>query len=386
MTLPDAPTVSVLMPVRNEEAFIEGALAAVLEQSIDADRVEVLVLDGQSDDATRDVVRSTAEAHGYEIADRGDDGDFRPRSVAIVDNPERIVPTGFNRGLAVARGDVIVRVDGHCQIEPDYIERVLDALRETGAGCVGGVIDTVALTPEAAALAVAVSSRIGVGNVAFRVGQAEPGPVDSVPFGAWPRDLFDEVGGFDEELVRNQDDEHAFRVLQAGHTVWFDPAIRSRYFSRATLPKLGRQYYQYGLYKVRVAQKRGGVTSIRHLVPASFVLAVPCSWGSCDAMPDCRWSFSPRTWGSSAPRACGSVESAASTPFLSPVRSAPCTSPTEAASSRACGGSGAITASSGRRCVASAPVADSAPDGRGVPSRPSPEGPATRPGPTASGG
>ena len=274
MTLPDAPTVSVLMPVRNEEAFIEGALAAVLEQSIDADRVEVLVLDGQSDDATRDVVRSTAEAHGYEIADRGDDGDFRPRSVAIVDNPERIVPTGFNRGLAVARGDVIVRVDGHCQIEPDYIERVLDALRETGAGCVGGVIDTVALTPEAAALAVAVSSRIGVGNVAFRVGQAEPGPVDSVPFGAWPRDLFDEVGGFDEELVRNQDDEHAFRVLQAGHTVWFDPAIRSRYFSRATLPKLGRQYYQYGLYKVRVAQKRGGVTSIRHLVPASFVLAV----------------------------------------------------------------------------------------------------------------
>ena len=176
MTLPDAPTVSVLMPVRNEEAFIEGALAAVLEQSIDADRVEVLVLDGQSDDATRDVVRSTAEAHGYEIADRGDDGDFRPRSVAIVDNPERIVPTGFNRGLAVARGDVIVRVDGHCQIEPDYIERVLDALRETGAGCVGGVIDTVALTPEAAALAVAVSSRIGVGNVAFRVGQAEPGP------------------------------------------------------------------------------------------------------------------------------------------------------------------------------------------------------------------
>lgn len=274
MTLPDAPTVSVLMPVRNEEAFIEDALASVLGQSIGADRLEVLVLDGQSDDATRTLVASTTRAHDYRFVEARDDGAFQPRSVAIIDNPERIVPTGFNRGLAAARGDVIVRVDGHCQLEPDYIERVLDALAETGAGCVGGVIETVALTREAAALAAAVSSRIGVGNVAFRVGQAEPGPVDSVPFGAWPRDVFDMVGGFDEELVRNQDDEHAFRVLQSGRAVWFDPSIKATYFSRATLAKLGRQYYQYGLYKVRVAQKRGGVTSVRHLVPASFVLGL----------------------------------------------------------------------------------------------------------------
>lgn len=267
------PTVSVLMPVRNEEAFIERSLGSVLAQSIDSAAVEVLVLDGQSDDATRALVASTARDHGFEMVDRGDGRSFVPRSVAIIDNPERIVPTGFNRGLAAAGGDVIVRVDGHCELEPDYIERVIAALAETGAGCVGGVIESVALTDEAAALAVAVSSRIGVGNVAFRVGQAEPGPVDSVPFGAWPREVFDDVGGFDEELVRNQDDEHAFRVMQSGRIVWFDPGIRSTYFSRATLARLGRQYYQYGLYKVRVGQKRGGFTSIRHLVPASFVAA-----------------------------------------------------------------------------------------------------------------
>ncbi len=270
----DSATVTVLMPVRNEEAFIEQSLGSVLAQPIDAARIEVLVLDGQSEDRTRALVAATAERHGYAMAERVPGDGFRGGTVGIIDNPGRIVPTGFNLGLAVASGDVVVRVDGHCELRPDYLERVLAVLEETGAGCVGGVWDTVALTPEAEALAVAVSSRIGVGNVAHKVGQTEPGPVDSLPFGAWPRHVFAEVGGFDEELVRNQDDEHTFRLLQAGHVVWFDPSIRSTYFSRTTMRKLARQYFQYGQYKIRVAQKRGGFTSIRHVVPASFVLGL----------------------------------------------------------------------------------------------------------------
>ena len=268
---PDVATVTVLMPVRNEEAFIEQSLGSVLEQPVDKTRIEVLVLDGQSDDQTRELVALTAQRHGYAMAQRSPGDGFCGGTVAIVDNPGRIVPTGFNLGLAIAAGDVIVRVDGHCELEPDYLARVLEVLAQTGAGCVGGVLDTVALTPEAAALAVAVSSRIGVGNVAFRVGQAQAGPVDSLPFGAWPRGVFEVVGGFDEELVRNQDDEHAFRLMQAGYTVWFDPSIRSKYFSRTTIRRLAKQYFGYGLYKVRVAQKRGGLTSVRHLVPATFV-------------------------------------------------------------------------------------------------------------------
>ena len=205
------------------------------------------------------------------------DAEFPNVEVRILSNNRRITPVSLNMGLRDSRGTVIIRVDGHCEIEPGYVRRCCEVLQATGYENVGGSCVTEGETAMARAIAAAQSSQFGVGNVAFRVGRAEPGAVDTVPFGAWPRRVFDEVGAFDEDLVRNQDDEHNFRIIQSGGTVWFDPAIRSRYFSRSSLRKLARQYFQYGSYKVRVMQKRGGVASPRHLVPAAFVASVAAS-------------------------------------------------------------------------------------------------------------
>lgn len=255
------PFVSVVMPVRNEDRYLARSLGSVLAQDYPSDRYEVIVVDGDSDDGT------LAEI------DRLTDGAPEP-AVQVLHNPERIVPISLNLALEVAKGDYVVRMDGHAHPPSDYVRRCIEVLQETGHECVGGVIDTVGETPEARAVAAAQSSRFGVGNSTFRVGSPKPGPVDTVPFGAWPREVFDRIGGFDEELVRNQDDELLFRLTQAGGTVWFDPSIRCSYFSRADLRTLRRQYFQYGMYKVRVAQKRGGFASWRHVVPAAFVVGL----------------------------------------------------------------------------------------------------------------
>ncbi|MGQ9715818.1 MAG: glycosyltransferase family 2 protein, partial [Anaerolineae bacterium] len=256
------PFVTVIMPIRNEAAYIARSLGAVLAQDYPHDRMEVLVVDGMSDDGTRDVVAGLQVRH--------------PQfAIRILNNPARIVPTALNLGLRHARGEIIIRVDGHCEIAPDYVHRCVEALRETGADCVGGICaTTVGETLTARTVALAQSAWFGVGGVAFRVGRGTPGCVDTVPFGAYRREVFARIGGFDEELVRNQDDEFNFRLTQAGGKIWLDPSIRSIYHSRACLRGLWRQYFQYGLYKVRVIQKRRGIPSWRHLVPAVFVLGL----------------------------------------------------------------------------------------------------------------
>ncbi|MGH9013051.1 MAG: glycosyltransferase family 2 protein [Acidimicrobiia bacterium] len=270
------PLVSVVMPVRNEEAYLARSLGAVLRQDYPADRLEVIVVDGASDDRTTAVAEALTA--GLDVP-----------PISVVTNPAAITPVSLNLGIEKAAGDIIVRVDGHCEIAPDYVRRCVDVLLETGVECVGGVFVTEGETESARTIAVAQSSRFGVGNVAFRTGRADPGLVDTVPFGAWPRRVFDEFGLFDEDLVRNQDDEFNFRVIQAGGRVWYDPTIRSRYFSRATLPKLWRQYFEYGCYKVLVAKKRGGVASARHLVPVGFVAALSCGAVASAVSGRARW-------------------------------------------------------------------------------------------------
>lgn len=253
--LPRRPRVSVIMPVRNEERYIQRSLGAVLDQH-DVPDLEVIVVDGASDDRTVERVRSLAAQ--------------RSTPVEVVTNPHRIVPISMNLGLQKATGDVIVRVDGHCIIEPDYIQHALEALRQTGVECVGGPMRTVGETRVAHAISVAQSSRFGVGGVAFRT-SSEAAFVDTVAFGAYRSEVFDRVGTFDEELVRNQDDELNLRLTRAGGRIWMDPRIRSTYFSRGTFGGLWRQYHGYGRYKVRVMRKHRTVPSVRHVVPAAFV-------------------------------------------------------------------------------------------------------------------
>jgi glycosyltransferase involved in cell wall biosynthesis len=194
--------------------------------------------------------------------------------IRLLDNEREIVPTALNIGLSEAKGDVIIRVDGHCEIAPDYVKRCVELLRRTEAECVGGALATVGETDSARAIALAQSSAFGVGGVAFRTGREKPTYVDTLAFGAYRREVFDRIGEFDEELVRNQDDEFNYRLVQSGGKILMDPTIRSVYYSRASLKGLWRQYFQYGYYKVRVIQKLGAIPSWRHLVPASFVLGV----------------------------------------------------------------------------------------------------------------
>lgn len=275
--------VTIIMPIRNEAVFIDRSLSAILNQDYPPDQLEVLVVDGVSDDGTREAIRKIIADWGRCIGVPMNteqslpcSSDLNPNcgpKVIIIDNPFHFVPHALNMALRLARGQVIIRVDGHCQIHPDYVRRCVEALERTGADCVGGPMVTVGETWVAKAIAVAQSSFFGVGGVAFRTERRQGTYVDTVAFGAYRREVFDRIGVFDEELVRNQDDEFNFRLIQAGGKIWLDPSIRSVYYSRGSLRGLWQQYFQYGLYKVRLIQKRGAVPSLRHLVPGGFVLA-----------------------------------------------------------------------------------------------------------------
>lgn len=253
------PTVSVIMPIRNEVGYIHKSLEAVLQQDYPRDRVEVLVVDGMSDDGTREYLRERMH----------DDERIR-----LLDNPRRIVPTALNIALRHARGDIVVRVDGHCEIAPDYVRACVHAIETHGVECVGGPIETVGVGVVGRAIAAAMSSPFGVGTARFRTNPGEQRLVDHLAFGAYRRTAFDLVGTFDEELVRNQDDEFSFRLTRAGGRILLTPEARSRYFGRGTLKGLWRQYFEYGFWKVRVIQKHRRLASWRHLVPLAFVAAV----------------------------------------------------------------------------------------------------------------
>jgi succinoglycan biosynthesis protein ExoA len=255
------PYVTVIMPIRNEAAYIEGSLRAVLDQDYPGDRLQVLVVDGRSDDGTRTIVT--------DLLDNADIDEGR-----LLDNPSLIVPSGLNLALAHARGEVIVRVDGHCEVPRDYLKRCIAALEQVDADCAGGVVTTVGETRVARAIALAQSSAFGVGGVAFRSEKGRARYVDTLAFGAYRRDVFERIGGFDESLVRNQDDEFNLRLIRSGGKIWMDPSIRSRYYSRSNLKDLWKQYHGYGFYKWKVMKKHRTVPSWRHVVPATFVASL----------------------------------------------------------------------------------------------------------------
>ena len=273
------PTVSIVLPVRDEEPYIEACLESVLAQDYPADHVEILLVDGMSTDRTRELAEKV-------LAERVADGSAR-----VLDNPRGIAPTAMNIGISASTGEVVVRADGHTVLPAGYVRQSVEALQATGSQCVGGAIRTLGTGVTGQAIAAAQSSRFGVGGVAFRTGRSVAGPVDTVPFGAWPRQVFDRIGDFDVELVRNQDDEFAFRLTQAGGTVWFDPAICTDYFCAPSLRRFWRQYFQYGEYKIRVAQKRNGFASVRHLVPAGFVVAAVASLVVAVTRREPRWAL-----------------------------------------------------------------------------------------------
>jgi succinoglycan biosynthesis protein ExoA len=266
------PFVTVVMPVRNEAGFIERSLRSVLTQDYSPDRMEVIIADGMSGDGTREMVLRLAASD--------------PR-VTLVDNPRRIAPTALNAAIARSRGDVVVRVDGHCEVAHNYVSRCVAHLSSGAAECVGGPLETVGETPMARVIALAMSSGFGVGGAVFRTRKDWTGLVDTVAFPAYTRAAIDLAGPYDEELVRNQDDEYNYRLRSLGGRILLAADVQARYFSRGTLRSLFRQYFQYGLFKVRVLQKHPRQMRPRQFVPPVFAafllvgaLAAPvAAWG-----------------------------------------------------------------------------------------------------------
>jgi succinoglycan biosynthesis protein ExoA len=253
------PFVSVIMPVRNEVHYIARSLGAVLAQDYPPERLEVIVADGMSTDGTRAIIRSLRVQH--------------PR-IRLIDNPGKIVPTGLNRAIRQASGEIIVRVDGHCEISQDYIQRCVKHLQSGGIDGVGGPLETVGETPIARVIAVAMSSRFGVGGSAFRVVSNKTMLTDTIPFPAYTRAILERCGPFDEELVRDQDDEYNYRLRKLGAKLLLAADIKCRYYSRSSLRSLWRQYFQYGYWKVRVLQKHPWQMRPRQFLPPAFVAAL----------------------------------------------------------------------------------------------------------------
>ena len=249
------PKVTVIMPVRNEAEYIEKSLGAVLEQDYPPDLMEVIISDGMSTDGTRDIVRSF---------------ESNRHNIFLIDNPGKIVPAGLNKAINQAKGEIIIRVDGHCEIESTYVRRCVKHLLKGGIDAVGGPIETIGENNISEAIAIGMSSNFGVGGSAFRTIKNKEAFVDTVAFPAYPKRTIEKCGLFDEELVRNQDDEYNYRLRELGGKILLSPDIKSKYYGRSSLKALWRQYFQYGYWKVRVMQKHPRQMRLRHFVPPSL--------------------------------------------------------------------------------------------------------------------
>lgn len=255
--------ISIILPCRNEAEHLDHCLESILASEWPRHALEVLVVDGASDDGSATVAARYAQQYPQ---------------VRVLHNPARTAPAAMNVGLAQASGDVIVRMDAHVRYPPDYVPRLVQLLLDSGAWNVGGRIETLPAndSPMARAIARAISHPFGVGNAHFRLHGTTQRWVDTVPFGCWRRATFREIGGFDESLVRNQDDELNARILKHGGRILLDPSVVSEYIARARLSQLARMYFQYGLFKPLAARKVGGVVTLRQLVPLAAVLTLLC--------------------------------------------------------------------------------------------------------------
>jgi glycosyltransferase involved in cell wall biosynthesis len=263
--------VTIVIPIRNEADFIERSLGAVLAQDYPADRMEILVVDGMSTDGTREIVRNLFERACESTMKRSNVQTFKRANLRLLDNPDQVVPTAMNVGIREARGDVIIRVDGHCEIPPDYVSTCVHYLQTTDADNVGGMQDPVGDGYMSEAIAVATSTPLFIGNAYFRYAE-ELRYVDTVYLGAYPKDVLDELGGYDEELVRHQDYELNCRLRNAGGKILYTPELKTTYVPRGSLWALAKQYFQYGVWKVRVMQKMANAFRARHFAPTLFTL------------------------------------------------------------------------------------------------------------------
>jgi len=252
--------ISIVIPCRNEEKFIAQTLDSIVGGTFPLKEMEILIIDGMSDDETRKIVREYENKYS---------------EIKLIDNPEGTVPYAMNYGIKSAKGDIIVRLDAHSIYPDDYIERLVYWINKLDADNVGGVWDTTSANDslEAKAIAYSTSHSFGIGNAQYRISDKnEPYKVDTVPFGCYKKIVFNRIGLYDTDLTRNQDDELNARLIQNGGKIFLIPDLRIKYFARDRFSKMFKMFYQYGLFKPLVNMKLKQPATIRQFVPLLFTL------------------------------------------------------------------------------------------------------------------
>ena len=244
------PKVAVVIPAKNAEKTLEKAFLSVLNQKTE-EQIEVCIAVAPSEDSTLDVAKRI---------------ELDNENVTLVENPSGETPAGLNLAITNTQAPVIVRLDAHAELEEEYISTALETLKKTGAANVGGRQNPVGATPFEKAVGIAISSRFGAGDARFRTG-GEEGEVDTVYLGVFDRNSIENVGLFDESLIRNQDAELNWRLRETGKKIWFQPELIASYKPRSTLKELAKQYYDYGKWRRHVVSIHPRSIKLRQLIP-----------------------------------------------------------------------------------------------------------------------
>jgi len=254
--------VSIIIPCRNEVRFIAGCLDSIISNDYSKDQLEMLVVDGMSEDGTRSIVESYTKRYSF---------------VKLLDNPQKITPTALNIGIRNGKGDVIVRIDAHARLSKDYVSKCVRFLHRFGADNLGGIMVTLPREESliGKAIVLSLSHRFGVGNSYFRIHSSEPRWVDTVFGGCYRKDVFDRVGFFNENLVRGQDMEFNLRLKKAGGKILLVPEIASYYYARSDLKSFWKHNWSNGVWAILpFAYSKVTPVSWRHLVPVVFVTSL----------------------------------------------------------------------------------------------------------------
>ena len=244
------PSISVILPVLNEQSHLESSVRSILSQDYQGP-IEVILAIGPSKDRTLEIAKRIASA------------DSR---VVIVENPTGKTAMGLNLALRQSLNPVVVRVDAHAEIPQNYLSLIVEVLNKTGAVNVGGVMAAVGKTIFEKSVAGAMRSAFGVGASRFHTG-GEAGPVDTVYLGAFRREALIAIGGFDERFTRAQDWELNFRLRENGGVIYFDPRLHVTYRPRSTVRALAKQYFEYGRWRRVVSRRHKGTINYRYLAP-----------------------------------------------------------------------------------------------------------------------
>ncbi|NLP11159.1 glycosyltransferase family 2 protein [bacterium] len=259
------PLVSIVIPMLNEISAIERCIRSIKEQDYPQDRIEILVVDGLSTDGSRERVLEMAKAAG---------------NLRLLDNPAKRTPISLNLGAKNSRGEVVIILGAHTRIKSDFVRLNIHYLQTLKVPCVGGTQINTGDTFMQTAIGYAMGSRFGIPSAPYRFDK-KARFVDTVVYAAYKKELFEQVGYFDEELHIAEDAEFNWRIRRAGHKIYFTPDIVSYYYPRKNLVQLAKQFFNYGILRVNVVKKHGNAVKLLHLIPPSFLLIslLLAGWG-----------------------------------------------------------------------------------------------------------